>query len=102
MARQKRVIPHTWNGAGYVCTKCGAIKETATDSGSCSGHGKTGFDVWLYHAGAGWYAHEFEVKSLHMATHILKMSVGKENAVAGAILPAGHPLGLFTKKAETK
>jgi hypothetical protein len=64
----------------------------------CPGSGKTGFDVWLYHAGAGWWLDESEVPTERKAAELLARKVGTGNTVGGAVLPAGQPLGLFTKK----
>lgn len=100
MAKKKKIVKrqHRWSGAGYVCADCGCIKDTSTESPECPGSGKTGFDVWLYHAGAGWWLSDSELDSLADATRTLKDQVGTENIVAGAVLPAGQPLGLFTKQ----
>ena len=66
---------------------------------SCSGDGEIGYDIWLYHAGSGWWIDEREVDDAKLASSMLSKKIGKGNVVAGAILPAGNPLGLFTKKA---
>jgi hypothetical protein len=88
---------HRWGGAGYVCADCGGIKD-GTAAKSCPGGGKTGFDVWLYHVGAGWWLCESEVSDKSKALRLLTGRVGIGNVVAAAVLPAGHPLGLFTRQ----
>jgi hypothetical protein len=77
---------------------CGAIKDTHLDTEACSGSGELGFDLWLYHAGAGWWLEEGGIASSKKAASMMEKSVGKGNTVAGAILPAGQHLGLFTKR----
>lgn len=89
---------HRWGGAGYVCVDCGAIKDTDLETKGCPGNGETGFDLWLYHAGAGWWLDEKGVESANRASLLLGRKVGTGNVVAGAVLPAGQPLGLFTKR----
>jgi hypothetical protein len=100
VAKAKKVEErkHRWGGAGYVCVDCGAIKDTSMERKNCPGSGKTGFDVWLYHAGAGWWLDWFEVETKEKAVKRLTSKIGTGNTVAGAILPAGQPLGLFTKQ----
>ena len=90
---------HRWSGAGYVCRDCGAIKDTSLEEGGFSGKGKlSGFDLWLYFAGSGWWLEESEVTNAKEASAMLARKVGTVNIVAGAVLPAGLPLGLFTKR----
>jgi hypothetical protein len=89
---------HRWGGAGYVCNDCGAIKDTGMERESCSGTGKRGYDLWLYHAGAGWWLDEEEVEGADAAANMAALKVGTGNVVAVAILPAGIRLGLFTKE----
>lgn len=98
--RRTKKVEHTWSGAGYVCSTCGAIKDTSWGSEGCPGKGKTGFDVWLYHAGAGWWLSERDVETHSRATSKLDRKLGVGNVVAGAVLPAGQPLGLFTNRWE--
>ncbi len=96
MAKRK----HRWGGAGYVCLACGEIKNTRMAEGECPGGGEVGFDLWLYHAGAGWWLEESGVATADRAAAMLAGQVGTGNTVAGAVLPAGKPLGLFTKQRE--
>ncbi len=67
MAKKKKV-EHRWSGAGFVCADCGAIKDTEIEREDCPRAGKAGFDVWLYHAGAGWWLDEFEVRTSERAS----------------------------------
>ncbi len=91
---------HRWGGAGYRCVDCGAIKDTVMEGEECSGDGEVGFDVWLYHAGAGWWRDDDDAMSAADAAEILKAKIGVGNVVAGAILPAGQRFGLFSKRME--
>ncbi len=97
MAKKRK---HRWSGAGYVCADCGVIKDTGEDEKHCLGNGVFGFDLWLYHAGAGWWLEESEIETASEASATLGRKIGISNTVAGAILPAGQPLGLFTKRYE--
>lgn len=90
---------HRWGGAGYVCADCGAIKHTFMDGKDCPGTGGVGFDLWLYHAGAGWWLEESGIRTVTQASLTIKARVGKGNVVAAAVLPAGQRLGLFTAEA---
>lgn len=98
MKRKVASRPHQWGGGGYICYECGAIKDTSLETKTCPGKGKSGFDVWLYYAGAGWWRAESEIDTHKKASAILSEKIGIGNVVAGAILPAGNPLGLFTKQ----
>ena len=55
------------------------------------------YDLWLYHEGGGWWLEESDM-ILVRAAALLAWKVGDGNTIGGAILPAGKPLGLFTKK----
>lgn len=96
----KNVTPHAWDQQGYACLGCGAISGTVEYRGECPMKKKQGFDIWLYHAGAGWWLDESEL-SQAAATTRLNLQLGSGNVVAGAVLPAGQRLGLFTKEAKS-
>ena len=95
---KKKKRQHVWGGAGYSCLNCGAIKDTRPKREECTGEGYAGYDVWFYHAGAGWWLQDGGLPSLREASEVLRVSIGTGNIVAGAVLPAGNPLGLFTKR----
>ena len=88
---------HRWGGAGYVCVDCGGIKDT-NEGSECPSRPGTLFDLWLYHKGAGWWLEEEDIGDAETAGILMAQKVGYGNTIAGAVLPAGKPLGLFTKR----
>lgn len=58
----------------------------------------TTFDLWLYHQGAGWWLENRGYESAAEAAKALAGHVGKGNTIAGAVVPEGEPLGLFTQQ----
>ncbi len=89
---------HRWVGAGFICGDCGEVKHEHEVETACPGTGKQdGFDVWHYHAGAGWWLHE-TVSCVSKAATVVNKKMMRGNVVAIAIVPAGQRLGLFTKE----
>lgn len=61
---------------------------------------ESNFDLWLYHVGAGWWLEESKLTLKEASKSLTRCITNNKNAIAGAILPRGVPLGLFAKKME--
>lgn len=87
-AKHAREQAHHWNRGGYLCRDCGAIRDRPGEAKTCDKSGNPGFDVWFYHAGAGWWLAE---DGIDIDEAVAKMQcVGTKNVVAGIIIPSGR------------
>lgn len=55
------------------------------------------YDIWTYHKGAGWWLNESGVCGINEAIKIFDAAMKGDGIIAGAFVPHGEPLGLFTK-----
>jgi len=99
MNTQNKVQQHVRDGGDshYICQRCGVVKGIDPERVNCPGTGRKGYDVWLYHVAVGWWLELPSVPTLPEATEVLQNKISMANCVAGAVVPAGNPFGLFIK-----